>query len=233
MHAFESTTGEKRKIFIVDDDQDAINVERMILEPAGYDVSVGSSSREALAELEHIRPDCIILDIMMPDMDGMELLQAIRERQEFRRTKIVMVSGKPYEYDKNRAFELGANGFVLKPFEPKEFLSTLETVIQDQIELQYWGVRGTLPRPGADALRYGGNTSCVTLSFADGRFLFSMRGQASNPCPIICSPRVEPESKARFSFPIPIGITSTRCRSLPRCSSRAMNSRFLAAPKAM
>lgn len=164
---------EKATIFIVDDDQDAVSLERLLLESAGFAVATASSSRTAMAELERVRPDCIILDIMMPEVDGMELLRKIRGHALLQQTKVVMVSGKPYEYDRNRALELGADSFIVKPFQADNFLEIISRVIRDRIELRYWGVRGTLPVSGASTLRYGGETSCVTLRFSDGRcFIF-------------------------------------------------------------
>jgi phosphoribosyl 1,2-cyclic phosphodiesterase len=166
-------TDKPTTVFIVDDDQDAIDMERLILESAGFAVAVATSSRKALAELEQRRPDCIILDIMMPEVDGMELLRTIRRHEHLQHTKVVMVSGKPFEYDRHRAFELGADGFVVKPFQADWFLASISKVIRDRIALQYWGVRGTLPVSGAEVLRYGGDTSCVTLQFSGGNvFIF-------------------------------------------------------------
>ena len=77
---------------------------------------------------------------------------------------------RPYEFDRKRALKFGADGFILKPINPKTFLGELEKIAEDKIEMTFWGVRGTLPVPGEGSLKYGGNTSCVTLEFAKGQF---------------------------------------------------------------
>jgi phosphoribosyl 1,2-cyclic phosphodiesterase len=67
--------------------------------------------------------------------------------------------------------ELGANAFLLKPLDKDRFLNQVERICKDHIELTFWGVRGTLPVPGPSTLRYGGNTSCISMEFAKGYFL--------------------------------------------------------------
>ncbi len=156
--------------FIVDDDEDVIAVQSAVLATAGHRVLHSTSGADALSRMEAEPPDCVLLDLMMPGMDGLELCREMRAKPEFRETKIVVVSAKAYEFDRKRALKFGADGFILKPINPETFLGELEKIAEDKIEMTFWGVRGTLPVPGEASLRYGGNTSCVTLEFAKGQF---------------------------------------------------------------
>lgn len=161
------------KIFIVDDDLDIISLVTTLLESEGHAVSYESSSVDALPRIIKEKPDCILLDIMMPGLDGLSLCQSIRSNEHCADTKIIMVSSKSYEHDQKRAMELGADGFINKMAIGETFLEKLNRIIENKIEMTFWGVRGTLPIPGAKSLKYGGNTSCVTLSFPKGNmFIF-------------------------------------------------------------
>ncbi|MBF0191849.1 MAG: response regulator [Magnetococcales bacterium] len=157
--------------FIVDDDPFSIRLHTSLLEGAGHRVLSTTASNEAVQQLLAQPVDCAILDIMMPGLDGMALLQKLRNEPRLSHLKIVIVSGKQFEYDRERAYAFGVDGYLVKPVDPATFVSSLQTIIDDPIEVRYWGVRGTLPVCGSKALRYGGNTSCVTLEFARGDLL--------------------------------------------------------------
>ncbi len=170
MSTGESGRKKKSSFFIVDDDKFTTEVHAKALESAGYQVSIETSSGNALSRIQSERPDVVLLDIMMPGIDGLEICRELRSREEFNDTKIVMVSAKSYEFDQKRAFKLGANGFLVKPLTREAFVGKLERIVEDQIEMMFWGVRGTLPVPGEKSLRYGGNTSCVSLEFPNEHF---------------------------------------------------------------
>lgn len=160
----------KYRMFIVDDDQHYIDIQATLLEAAGHTVSYETRSVDALPKILEEQPDCVLIDIMMPEMDGLQLTREIRSKDRTRKMKIVVVSAKPYEYDKKRALEFGADGFITKPIDMDSYLPKIEKLIEDRIVMTFWGVRGTLPVPGAKALKYGGNTSCLTLEFPRGEF---------------------------------------------------------------
>jgi phosphoribosyl 1,2-cyclic phosphodiesterase len=102
---------------------------------------------------------------MMPKLDGLEICRELRGHAALAATKIIMLSSKNFDYDRRRAYEYGADAYLTKPIERDTLLTRIRQVIDDKVELRYWGVRGTLPVPGPRAVRYGGNTSCVTLRF--------------------------------------------------------------------
>lgn len=155
-------------VHLVDDDPVMLALMVHCLGDSGFDVSSTTSGEEALEGIIGQPPDCVILDIMMPGMDGLEVCRRLREAPQLSATKIIMLSGKAYEADKRRAMALGADAFIAKPLEPEHFADRVRRIIEDRIHLQFWGVRGTLPVPGPSAIRYGGNTSCVSLEFSRG-----------------------------------------------------------------
>ncbi len=161
---------QKLKFFIVDDDRIFIKLLTRFLEAEEQSVSSNTSSISALPEIIEQKPDCIILDIMMPDMDGLELLKRLRSESSLDASKIIVVSGKSYEFDRKRAFTFGTDGYITKPVDPKKVVDQIQRIVEDLIELTFWGVHGTLPIPGDQTTKYGGNTSCVSIEFSKGNF---------------------------------------------------------------
>jgi CheY-like chemotaxis protein len=155
-------------VIVVDDDLAMGSTAKVLLENAGYRVSLCDSAIRALEEIPSQRPACVLLDIMMPEMDGLELCRRLRESPELQDLKILMFSSKAFKYDRARAAELGADGYIPKPINPETFLDQVRKVVEDKIALTFWGVRGTLPRPGRDSVRYGGNTNCMTVECPKG-----------------------------------------------------------------
>src|SRR5262249_35775458 len=166
-------TARRLSVYVVDDSRTQAGVARTLLEKAGHRVTVNLSSVDALRDVPHTRPDCVLLDIRMPGLDGYELCRRLSVMPERRDTKLVMVSTKAYSFERKRALELGACGFFTKPLHPASFVSQLERLVADTLTITFWGVRGTLPISRPDSRRYGGNTSCMSIEFPDGRlFVF-------------------------------------------------------------
>ncbi|MSP66559.1 MAG: response regulator [Alphaproteobacteria bacterium] len=164
---------ERLKFYLLDDDPTALGMAKALLEKAGHEVVTNSSSVEALAEIPQAKPDCVLLDIMMPELDGLEMCRQLRASPDVPGLKIIILSGKAYEFDRKRAFEMGANGYILKPIRPASFLPDILSVLSDKMTLKYWGVRGTLPVSGQRSLHYGGNTNCVALTMPNDKlFIF-------------------------------------------------------------
>ena len=161
---------DRYQFFIVDDDPDVLSLVTMLLENSGHEVEREVSGESALKRLTKTTPDCVFVDLLLPDMDGMEFIRRLRSRRAHRHTKIIVISTKTYPFDRKRALDLGANAFLLKPLDKERFVNQVERICEDHVELTFWGVRGTLPVPGPRALRYGGNTSCISMEFAKGYF---------------------------------------------------------------
>jgi phosphoribosyl 1,2-cyclic phosphodiesterase/ActR/RegA family two-component response regulator len=164
---------ESLRFFIIDDEPDVIRFLSALLEAEGHQVFSESDGKHALERLLATRPDCIVLDAMLADRDGFSLCRAIRTHEELRNARIIVTSAKPYEHARQHALEMGADAYIRKPLQAESFIADLVRVVEDRIDVTFWGVRGTLPVPGRTALRYGGNTSCVTMEFPRGQlFVF-------------------------------------------------------------
>lgn len=161
---------ERKRFYVIDDDKKGLATLVGFLEDEGHEVRSCHSSVQGVRQIMEDRPDCVISDLMMPELDGLELLVKLREMPEFDDVKIIIVSGKSYEFDEMRAKELGADGYVKKPLTREKFMSKVTEVMEDKIELRYWGVRGTLPVAGEQMRKYGGNTSCISMQFPNDRF---------------------------------------------------------------
>lgn len=151
------------KFFLVDDDPDTLALVECLLNKAGHEVVTCGSSAEALRDIPTVHPDCVITDLMMPGMDGFELTRELRRRTELASMKILILSAKNYDFDRRRAKEMGADGYLTKPINRETLLHSINEIVSDRIAVHYWGVHGTLPVPGPRYARYGGNTSCVSV----------------------------------------------------------------------
>ena len=149
--------------YLVDDDPDILAMLTQVLERAGHRVEAAPSSVQALKQIPISRPDCVVTDIMMPEMDGFELTRELRRRPELGDMKIIVLSAKSYDFDRRRARELGADGYVAKPFHRETLLGSIMEIVESRVAVTYWGVHGTLPTPGSAYTRYGGNTPCVSV----------------------------------------------------------------------
>jgi phosphoribosyl 1,2-cyclic phosphodiesterase/CheY-like chemotaxis protein len=156
--------GNRYMNFFVDDDEESmVKATTVLLESAGHEVVGFTSSIQALGNVKSGQPDCLIVDIMMPEMDGLELCRKVKTDPETSHIRIIVLSSKTYEFDRSRAREMGATGYITKPIKLDSFISELDQLLGDTFTATFWGVRGTLPVTGEKSLRYGGNTSCVAI----------------------------------------------------------------------
>ena len=118
---------QKTSILLVDDDPQLVRLVRVNLESVGYRVLVAMDAHAALELVDMETPDMIILDIMMPQIDGYELCQRIRE---FSATPIIMLTAKVEDTDKVRGLKLGADDYLTKPFNVQELLARIEAVLR-------------------------------------------------------------------------------------------------------
>ncbi len=107
-------------IFIVDDDELMVNLMESLLQAAGHQVSSNTVGELALSEIVAQRPDCVLVDLMMAALDGLELCRELRQRKETKDIKIIMVSARTADHWKQKAAELEA-GYIEKPLDPQTF----------------------------------------------------------------------------------------------------------------
>jgi len=117
----------RRRILVVDDEPRMIHFIRLNLEHDGFEVVETTSGTKALDRLRDQLPDLILLDVMMPDLDGFETLRLIREIST---VPVIMLTAKGEEDDRVRGLELGADDYVTKPFSPRELVSRVRAVLR-------------------------------------------------------------------------------------------------------
>jgi two-component system KDP operon response regulator KdpE len=118
---------ERRKILVVDDEERMVRFIRMNLEHDGFQVSEAFNGKQAIQRMRDVNPDLILLDVMMPDMDGFDVLETIREVTN---VPVIMLTAKGEEDDRVRGLELGADDYVTKPFSPRELTSRVKAVLR-------------------------------------------------------------------------------------------------------
>lgn len=115
------------KILIVDDDENICEVIKMYLETTGYNVKVAHDGKAAKEEFVNFSPNLVVLDMMLPGIDGMEVLKWIRKDSN---VPVIMLTAKGETFDKVLALEIGVDDYVVKPFEPKELLARVKAVMR-------------------------------------------------------------------------------------------------------
>jgi len=117
----------KNRILVVDDEKRMVTFIRLNLEHDGFDVVEAYNGSQAIDRLRDSLPDLILLDVMMPDLDGFEVLRLIREVTS---VPVIMLTAKGEENDKVKGLELGADDYVTKPFSPRELVSRIRAVLR-------------------------------------------------------------------------------------------------------
>jgi DNA-binding response OmpR family regulator len=117
----------RRRIMVVDDEERMVRFIRLNLEHDGFQVSEAFNGKQAVQRIRDINPDLILLDVMMPDLDGFEVLQLVRE---FSNVPVIMLTAKSEEDDRVRGLELGADDYITKPFSPRELVSRVKAVLR-------------------------------------------------------------------------------------------------------
>lgn len=114
------------KILVVDDEEPIQELLRFNLEKEGYLVRVAKDGQEALQQVENDQPDLLVLDLMLPGMDGLEVCRKLRSNPKFEQIPIIMLTAKGEEFDKVLGLELGADDYMTKPFSPRELLARIK-----------------------------------------------------------------------------------------------------------
>ena len=115
------------KILVVDDDQNICELLRLYIEKENFEVAVANDGRRALELFDSFSPDLILLDIMLPELDGWQVCREIRKKSQ---CPIIMLTAKGEVFDKVLGLELGADDYVVKPFETKEVVARIKAVLR-------------------------------------------------------------------------------------------------------
>ena len=117
-------------IYIVEDDQNIREIESFALKNSGYQVADFGNAKEFYRAVKEIKPDAVLLDIMLPDEDGMEILQKIRKAPETKRLPVIMVTAKSTEIDRVKGLDMGADDYIVKPFGVMELISRVKALLR-------------------------------------------------------------------------------------------------------
>ncbi len=120
----------KAKILVIDDEPDVVQLIEYNLKSAGYDVVSAADGREALEKARTLQPDLIILDLMLPEVEGLDVCKVLRRDPGTAGIPIVMLTAKASETDRVLGFELGADDYVTKPFSPRELVLRVKRLLR-------------------------------------------------------------------------------------------------------
>jgi DNA-binding response OmpR family regulator len=118
----------KKKILVVDDEEDILHFLELVLREKGYDVVTAANGHDALTTAQIEKPDLVLLDIMMPQMDGWEVLKLLRVDDETEHIPVAMLSARTEAKDRVQGLQEGAIDYICKPFSLQELLVKIETI---------------------------------------------------------------------------------------------------------
>lgn len=121
------------RVLVVDDEPDLLRVLQFGLQAAGYVVECASDGQEGLKKARESRPDIILLDLMLPKLDGYKICRLLKFDDRFKHIPIVILSARTQEGDQALALEMGANHFISKPYDFMEILGIIETLLKQAV----------------------------------------------------------------------------------------------------
>jgi two-component system alkaline phosphatase synthesis response regulator PhoP len=120
----------KNKILLIDDEQDILEILSYNLEKEGYEVFTANNGVEGIDKAKEIEPDLILLDVMMPEKDGIETCQDLRKIEKLKNTLIVFLSARGEEFSQLAGYQAGANDYIVKIIKPKILISKINALLQ-------------------------------------------------------------------------------------------------------
>jgi|SRR5947209_4345724 two-component system, OmpR family, response regulator ResD len=170
------------RVLVVDDEPTIGDVVTRYLRRAGYETALAATGKDALASAASERPDVVVLDLMLPDLDGLEVMRRLRNRER-ERTAIILLTARGEESDRVTGLSLGADDYVVKPFSPAELVARVEAVLRrlepSRESLSPLRFDGLQIDPGArSVLRDAGQVELTPREFELLLFLARHPGQA-------------------------------------------------------
>lgn len=120
---------ELKKVLVVDDDPYILMSLEFLMKKSGYEVMIARNGTEALELVEKQMPDIVLLDIMMPDVDGYQICKHIKKSDTLKHTKVVFMSAKTKESDIQKGYDLGASLYIIKPFSTREIVKQIKELM--------------------------------------------------------------------------------------------------------
>lgn len=118
-----------KRVLVVDDEPNIVMSLRFLMEREGFEVEVAPTGEAALAALDDRPADLVLLDVMMPELDGFEVCQRIRDNPAWRRTKVVMLTAKGRDVEREKGLALGADLYVTKPFSTRDLVAEVKRML--------------------------------------------------------------------------------------------------------
>jgi DNA-binding response OmpR family regulator len=118
-----------KRVLVVDDEPNIVMSLRFLMEREGFQVEVASTGQAAVAALDREPADLVLLDIMMPELDGFEVCQRIRSNPAWRDTKVVMLTAKGRDIERDKGLALGADDYVTKPFSTRDLVAKVKRML--------------------------------------------------------------------------------------------------------
>ncbi len=143
-HSIMADNSDAVKVVCIEDEEEMIDLVKLILTRRGIDVTGAMGGKEGLAAIEEIQPDLVLLDLMMPDMDGWEVYQQMKAHDKMKDIPVIVVTAKAQSIDKVLGLHIAkVNDYITKPFGPTELLSSVLRVLQEAgIEAEEAGEAG-------------------------------------------------------------------------------------------
>lgn len=120
------------KILIADDEPNIVISLEFLMQQSGYEVATARDGEDTMQKIASFQPDLVLLDIMLPKLNGFEVCQRIRENGEWSRIKIIMLSAKGREIEVSKGIALGADAYVTKPFSTKDLIAQVQRLLVDE-----------------------------------------------------------------------------------------------------
>ena len=121
----------KKKILVVDDEPELVKAMQIRIELAGYEILVACNGREGLAKAHKEKPDLIILDLMLPKMDGYKVCAMLKHDARYMKIPIIMLTARAQESDEKLGYECGADDFITKPFQHEAVLAKIKELLKE------------------------------------------------------------------------------------------------------
>lgn len=125
---------DRKRVLVVEDDERVRRVEGLILSSAQLEIEEAKGGQEALDRLRDGEYDLVVLDLMMPEVDGMQVLKSIRSKPETQGLPVIVVTAKNSDREILEGFQSGANYYITKPFEPRELVDSVELILGVKLE---------------------------------------------------------------------------------------------------
>ncbi len=133
-------------ILLVDDEANIVALQRLYLEREGFRVATASNGEVALAEIERLQPDFVVLDVMLPGVDGLEVCRRLRAAGHM--VPVMMVTARDEDVDRIVGLELGADDYLTKPFNPRELVARVKAILRRAVSAQSASVAEAMVRVG-------------------------------------------------------------------------------------